>query len=101
MDVDEGLARFRMKAAREAAEGSSYASQVYVNLLLRAGREREALAAAREFLLAEDERNLICPGVSELARRVGEFEAVVEAGRARSDGVQFLAGLLAAGMAQG
>jgi len=63
---------------------------------VRAGREQDALAAAREFLIAENEQNLICPGVTELARRVGNFEAVSEAGQARSDGVQFLSGLLAA-----
>lgn len=94
--VDEGLARFREKAAREAAEGSSYASQVYVNLLVRAGREKDALAAAKEFLMRENEQNLVCPGVTELARRVGDFESIAEAGKARSDGVQFLSGLLAA-----
>ena len=96
VNVDENLARFRAKAAREAAEGSSYASQVYVNLLVRAGREKDALAAAREFLLGENEQNLVCPGVTELARRVGDYHAISEAGRARADGVQFLSGLLAA-----
>jgi len=96
VNVDANLARFREKAARESAEGSSYSSQVFVNLLVRAGREQDALAAAREFLIAENEQNLICPGVTELARRVGNFEAISEAGQARSDGVQFLSGLLAA-----
>ena len=45
VNVDEGLARFKMKAEREAAEGASYASQIYVNLLLRIDRVPEALAA--------------------------------------------------------
>lgn len=94
--VEEGLERFRAKAAREAEEGATYAAQVYVNLLLRAGREREALAAAREFLADADERNLICPGVNELARRLGDFDAIAETAKARRDPVQFLAGLIAA-----
>ena len=94
--VDEGLARFAAKAAREAAEGATYAAQVYVNLLLRANRVEEALAAAKKFLLAEDDRNLICPGVSELARRAGDFTALAEAAKARNDAVGFLAGLIAA-----
>jgi hypothetical protein len=93
--VDEGLARFRAKAAREAAEGASYAAQVCVNLLLRADRPAEALAAAKQFLLTEDERNLICPGVSELAKKAGDFAAVAEAAKARNDPVAFLAGLIA------
>lgn len=94
--VEEGLARFAAKAAREAVEGATYAAQVYVNLLLRANRVDEALAAAKKFLLAEDDRNLICPGVSELARRAGDFTALAEAAKARNDAVGFLAGLIAA-----
>jgi hypothetical protein len=95
VEVEKGLERFRGKAAREAAEGSSYASQVYVNLLMRANRPDEALAAAKQFLLAEDERNLICPGVSELAKKAGDFAALAEAAQARNDPVAFLAGLIA------
>ncbi|VTR90976.1 Uncharacterized protein OS=Singulisphaera acidiphila (strain ATCC BAA-1392 / DSM 18658 / VKM B-2454 / MOB10) GN=Sinac_1894 PE=4 SV=1 [Gemmata massiliana] len=94
--IEEGLARFEAKAAREAAEGATYAAQVYVNLLLRANRPGEALTAARRFLLTEDERNLICPGVNELARRTGDFTAMAEAAKARNDAVGFLAGLIAA-----
>src|SRR5262245_56518615 len=40
--VDEGLARFKTKAEREAAEGSTYSAQVYVNLLVRANRQADA-----------------------------------------------------------
>lgn len=94
--VEEGLARFAAKAEREAAEGATYAAQVYVNLLLRANRTNEALAAAKRFLLAEDDRNLICPGVNELARRVGDFTVLADAARARNDAVGFLASLIAA-----
>lgn len=94
--LEEGLARFAAKAAREAAEGATYAAQVYVNLLLRANRPADALAAAKKYLLAEDDRNLICPGVSELARRAGDFSALAEAAKARNDAVGYLAGLIAA-----
>ena len=94
-DVDAGLARFRTKAAREAAEGASFAAQVYVNLLLKAHRPAEALAAAKEFLMAEDERNLICPGVNDLAKQAGDYESIAEAAKARRDPVGFLAGLIA------
>ncbi len=96
VDVEAGLARFRAKAAREAAEGSTFSAQVYVNLLLRAERSAEALGAAKEFLLAEDDRNLICPGVSELAKRAGDVASLAEAAQARNDPVAFLAGLIAA-----
>lgn len=95
IDADKNLERFRVKGEREAAEGATYAAQVYVNLLLRADRPKDALAAAKKYLLTEDERNLICPGVTELARRVGDYESIAEAAQARSDAVQFLAGLIA------
>ena len=94
--VEEGLKRFEAKAAREAAEGATYAAQVYVNLLLKADRPADALAAAKRFLLAEDDRNLICPGVNELARRAGDFGALSEAAKARHDAVGYLASLIAA-----
>ena len=95
VDTEIGLERFRAKAAREAAEGSTYSAQVYVNLLVRINRPAEALAAAKEFLLAEDDRNMICPGVSELAKRAGDFATLAEAAKARNDPVAFLAGLIA------
>lgn len=95
VDVDRNLARFEAKAERESAVGATYAAQVFVNLLLRANRPKDALAAAKKYLTHEDERALICPGVSELARRVGDYEALADAARDRSDAVQFLAGLIA------
>ncbi|MBN9523553.1 hypothetical protein J0H58_34420 [bacterium] len=94
-NVDANLARFREKAKRESDLGASYAAQVYVNLLVKLGRTEDALAAASEFLAAEDERNLICPGVSELARRLNDYAALADVARTRSDAVQFLAGLIA------
>lgn len=94
--VEEGLSRFAAKAEREAAEGATFAAQVYINLLLKANRPADALASAKKFLLAEDDRNLICPGVSELARRANDYAALAEAAKARSDAVGFLASLIAA-----
>jgi hypothetical protein len=95
VDVEAGLERFRSKAEREVAEGATYPAQVYVKLLLRVNRQAEALAAAKKYLLTQDERNMICPGVIELARKVGDFETMAEAAQARNDPVGFLAGLIA------
>ena len=67
-----------------------------MNLLLKANRPAEALAAAKRFLLAEDDRNLICPGVNELARKAGDFASLSEAAKARNDPVAYLASLIAA-----
>ncbi len=94
-NVAENLQRFAAKAEREAAEGATFAAQVYVNLLLKAQRPGEALAAAKRFLLAEDDRRLICPGVNELARRAGDYETMAQAAQARHDPVHFLASLIA------
>ncbi|MBX9579443.1 MAG: hypothetical protein K2X87_03970 [Gemmataceae bacterium] len=94
-EVDAGLGRFRAKADRESALGATYAAQVYVNLLLRADRQKDALAAAKHYLAGEDERNLICPGPAELARRQNDFEVLAEVARSRNDAVGFLAGLIA------
>lgn len=93
--VEEGLKRFEAKAAREAEQGATFAAQIYVNLLLKANRPVEALAAAQRFLLAEDEANLMCPGVSELARRASDFHTMAAAAKARHDPVNFLASLIA------
>jgi hypothetical protein len=90
------LERFEAKAAREADVGATYAAQVYINLLVRTNRLGEALAAAKRFLMGEDERNLICPGVNELARRVGDYKAQADAAQARGDAVAYLASLIAA-----
>ncbi len=95
VNVEEGLARFKAKAEREAAEGASYAAQVYINLLVRVNQLREALEAAKAMLANEDERALICPSVGELAKRLNDFEAMAEAAKARNDAVGFLAGLIA------
>ncbi len=95
-NVDANLARFEAKAAREADVGATYAAQVYINLLLKANRPADALAAAKRFLMAEDDRNLICPGVNELARKAGDFAALADAAKARNDAVGYLASLIAA-----
>ena len=95
VNVEEGLDRFKAKAEREAAEGASYAAQVYINLLVRVNKLREALDAAKAMLANEDERALICPSVGELAKRLNDFEAMAEAAKARNDAVGFLAGLIA------
>ena len=95
VDVDEGLAHFRAKLPAAERDGYQYPAEVAVNLSLRADRLRDALAVARQYLAGADERHLSCPGVSELARRAGEFEVIAETARAKADPVGYLAGLIA------
>jgi hypothetical protein len=94
-DVDAGLARFKSKAeSANVDEDGTRPAEVYVNLLLHAGRLAEAADAARQLLAKADERALGCPGPLELTRRTGDFAAFAEIARIRGDAVHFLAGLL-------
>jgi hypothetical protein len=97
--VDEGIAHFKAKAEAAAADpdgANTLPAEVLVNLLLRINRPAEALAVARQFLEGGDERQLTCPGVSELCRRVKDYRALAEVARERGDPVHFMAGLILA-----
>ncbi len=100
-DVEAGLAHFHAKAERGAAEGYQFPAEVLVNLLLRIDRLPEALKAARTYLASVDDRQLSCPGVTELARRAGDYEILSAVARLKADPVNFLAGLIAAAKPQG
>jgi hypothetical protein len=97
-NVEEGLAYFRQQAEQADPEtiGTSPA-QVLVNLLLRLDRPAEALAVARKYLTSADTRQLSCPSIVELCRKVGDYRTLAEVAREQGDPVHFLAGLLAAG----
>ena len=94
-NVDAGLAHFRRKAEAGRDEGYSYPAEVLVNLLLKRDRVADALAVAKEFLSDVDEAHLTCPGVTELAKRCGDYATLAEVARSKSDPVTFLAGLIA------
>jgi hypothetical protein len=93
--VDAGLAHFRAKAEAADPDQGTLPAEVYVNLLLHAGREADAADAAQRFLVKADDRQLTCPGPLELTRRRGDYAAFVEVARARGDAVHYLAGLIA------
>jgi hypothetical protein len=94
-EVEAGLTHFRRKLEAGAAEGYRYPAEVLVNLLLKADRLPEAVAVAREHLADADERSLSCPGLSELAKRAGEYETLADAAKAKADPVTYLAALIA------
>ena len=94
--VEEGLAYFRRQAEQADPETiGTYPAQVLVNLLLRLERPAEALAVARQHLAAADNRQLSCPSIVELCRKVGDYRTLAEVAREQDDPVHFLAGLLA------
>ena len=93
-DVEANLAHFRQVA--DADGEGTYPAEVLVNLLLKLDRVPDALAVAKEHLSGAEDRQLTCPGVSDLARRIGDYNALAEASKAKSDPVNYLAGLIAA-----
>jgi hypothetical protein len=102
-DVEAALNHFRAKAEQADPENvGTYPAEVLVNLLLRTGRSKEALAVARRYLSApSEERRLACPSVLELCERAGEFETLAEVARSQDNPVHFVAGLIAAGRRRG
>lgn len=96
-DVEEGLAHFRKKAEEASPEEiGTYPAEVYVNLLLRLNRPKEALEIARRFLASTDEQRLSCPNVVELCQRTRDFKTLAEVARQHGNAVHFVAGLIAA-----
>jgi hypothetical protein len=95
-NVEAGLDYFRHQAEQADPETiGTYPAQVLVNLLLRLERPTEALTVARKYLAAADNRQLSCPSIVELCRKVGDYHTLAEVAREQSDPVLFLAGLLA------
>jgi hypothetical protein len=99
--VETGLSHFRTKAEKADPENDgTRPAEVLVNLLLKARREKEALDVAQKYLASADPRMLICPSVSELCQRTGDFRALAEVARNQKDLVHFLAGLIASRQAE-
>jgi hypothetical protein len=97
-DVEAGLAHFRAKAeAADPQTAGTFPAEVYVNLLLRAGRADEALEASKKLLASLGEARLSCPSFVELCQRTGNYKALAEVARTQGNGINFVAGLIAAG----
>lgn len=94
--VEQHLDYFREQAAADPETVGIYPAEVLVNLLLKLGRDTDALAVARQYLAASDNRRLTCPSITELCQRVKDFRTLAEVAREQGDAVHFMAGLLAA-----
>lgn len=94
-DVEAGLNHFRAKLPAAKRDGYQFPAEVAVNLLVKADRLAEALAVAREHLADADERHLSCPGVTELALKIRDYDAIAQTARTKADPVNYLAGLIA------
>jgi hypothetical protein len=94
---DASAAHFRAKIEKGDADGDgARAAEVLVMLLLRLDQPQEALAVARHHLANVTGRPLMCPSLSELCQRTGDYASLAEVAREQQDPVQFLAGLIAA-----
>ena len=94
--VEQGLAHFRGKLeAADPDQLGTYPAEVLVNLYLKLGRGREAIAVARQYLREVSGRPLTCPNLNELCQKTGEYGLLAETAREQGDPVHFLAGLLA------
>jgi hypothetical protein len=96
-DVDGAIAHFRAKAESADPETTgTFPIEVFVNLLLRLGRTDEALAVSRKRLAGLGEVRLSCPSFVELCQRTGNYAALAEVAREQGNGINFVAGLIAA-----
>lgn len=95
-DVDQAVARFRAKLpAAPTADGdeseSTLPAQVLVNLLMRVGRQDEAVEEAIRNLLDVPDAMLACPPVAEICQRGGRLDRLAEAAVRMKHPVHYLA----------
>ena len=95
-NVDENLAFFRDRAA-SADDGidGTFPAEVYVTLLVRLGKMREALAASIEYLPPAAMTSGLAPTLLELGKLSGDYAQLQQACQEHQDRVNFVAGLVA------
>ena len=97
-DVEDGLAIFHKKADEADPETvGTFPAETLVNLLLRLGRPKDALAVARKHLARLGDTRLSCPGIVDLCQQTGDYQTLAEVAREQNNPVNFVAGLIAAG----
>src|SRR5262249_23892733 len=95
-DVEGGLAHFHAKVeANPPATAGTFPIEIYVNLLMRLGREQDALEAVRKWIVPLGEVRLSCPTLVELVQQTKRYEVLAEVARAQGNAVNFVAGLIA------
>lgn len=95
--VDEALELFGRKARElEQEEHGAAPAEVYVALLSRLGRQREAIDALNELIPAGTRLTGFAPSMGELAVASGDFQRMASVCRDRGDLLGFAAGLVEA-----
>ncbi|GBD37339.1 hypothetical protein HRbin36_02470 [bacterium HR36] len=95
-NVEAGLEHFRQKAERADVEQVGYyPAAVYVGLLERLGRHREAVEAYSRYLGQCDPQQLgSCPTIYELCQKLGDYRPLVDIAQRRGNLVDYTAGLI-------
>lgn len=94
-NIDEALAYFKDKAqALPASEHGSAPAEVYIDLLSRVGRPREAIEARLELLPPDTPTLGLAPSLLDLCRQAGDYEPLVTHCQRAGDLLGFAAGLL-------
>jgi hypothetical protein len=73
----------------------TFPTEIYVNLLMRLGRESEALDAVRKYIAPLGDVRLSCPNLVELVQQTKRYEVLAETARTQGHAVNFLAGVIA------
>lgn len=95
-DVEGGLAHFRAKVeANDPKTAGTFPTEIYVNLLMRLGREQEALDVVRKYIVPLGDVRLSCPNLVELVQQTNRFDVLAEVAREQGNAVNFVAGLIA------
>jgi hypothetical protein len=93
--TDQAIDYFRQRAeALRPPEHSAFATEVYVTLLSRLGRQTEAFQAAAELIPTGVPLSGLAPSLLELARQSGQLAAFRQVCRQRDDVLGFAAGLV-------
>ena len=95
-DADGAVDHFRSKlpAIDPDYRDESIAAQVLVRLLVRLGRDVEALEVAAEHLAHLPDAALACPTIAQLCQKAGRLDRLAEIARGRGDVVNYLASRL-------
>jgi len=95
-DVEAGLEHFRQKAeTADVEQVGYYPAAVYVGLLERLGRHREAVEAYARYLSRADPQQLgSCPTIYELCQKLGDYRPLVDVAQRRGNLVDYTAGLI-------
>jgi hypothetical protein len=92
---DAAIAYFRQKAEElETSQHGTAPAEVYIDLLGRVGRPKDAITEALRLLPAGTQSLGIAPSLYELSQQAGDFSKLIASAEERQDLLSFAAGLI-------